>query len=97
MILTPQVFKGIANRDEHGGGLKGAVKGIGKAMTGGDTDDKLDKILAAVTEKAPSTQPEKVLQPLPSGSVPVPGTMANATIPSSLQSNEMLDPNSQTS
>jgi hypothetical protein len=97
MILPPQVFKGIANRDEYGGGLKGAVKGIGKAMTGGDTDDKLDKILAAVTEKAPSTQPEKVLQPLPPGSVPVPGTMANATIPSSLQSNEMLDPNSQTS
>ena len=97
MILPPQVFKGIANRDEYGGGLKGAVKGIGKAMTGGDTDDKLDKILAAVTESKSPTAPPKVLQPLPPGSVPVPGTMANATIPSSLQSNEMLDPNSQTS
>lgn len=91
------IVKGIGNAKEQGGGLKGAVKGIGKAMTGGDTDDKLDAILAAVTEKAPSSQPKKVLQPLPPGSVPVPGTMANATIPSSLQSSEMLDPNSQTS
>ena len=97
MLIPPKVFKGIANRDEYGGGLKGAIKGVGKAMTGGDTDDKLDAILAAVSEKATSTQPEKVLQPMPPGSVPVPGTMANATIPSSLQSDEMLDPNSQTS
>jgi hypothetical protein len=96
MILPPQVFKGIANRDEYGGGLKGAVKGIGKAMTGGDTDDKLDKILAAVSESK-STAPPKILQAMPAGSVPEPGTMANATIPSSLQSDEMLDPNSQTS
>jgi len=91
------IVKGIGNAKEQGGGLKGAVKGIGKAITGGDTDDKLDAILAAVSEKAPSSQPEKILQPMPPGSVPVPGTMANATIPSSLQSDEMLDPNSQTS
>ena len=95
--FLPQIIKGASNAKEQGGGLKGAVKGIGKAITGGDTDDKLDRILAAVSEKATSTQPEKVLQPMPPGSVPVPGTMANATIPSSLQSSEMLDPNSQTS
>lgn len=97
MILTPNVFKGIANRDEYGGGLKGAIKGVGKAVTGGDTDDKLDRILAAVETQENTVQPPKVLQPMPPGSVPVPGTMANATIPSSLQSDEMLDPNSQTS
>jgi hypothetical protein len=61
MILPPQVFKGIANRDEYGGGLKGAVKCIGKAMTGGDTDDKLDKILAAVSESK-STAPPKIFK-----------------------------------
>lgn len=91
------IVKGIGNAKEQGGGLKGAVKGIGKAITGGDTDDKLDAILAAVTESKSPTAPPKVLQPMPPGSVPVPGTMANATIPSSLQSDEMLDPNSQTS
>lgn len=94
--FLPQIIKGAANAKEQGGGLKGAVKGIGKAITGGDTDDKLDRILAAVETKE-TVQPEKVLQPMPPGSVPVPGTMANATIPSSLQSSEMLDPNSQTS
>ena len=78
-------------------GLKGAVKGIGKAITGGDTDDKLDAILAAVSEKSPNAQPEKVLQPMPPGSVPSPGTMQNATIPDSLQSEAMLDPNQQIS
>mgnify|MGYP003112514136 CR=1 FL=1 len=96
-IAPGKLIKGFANRDEYGGGLKGAIKGIGKAVTGGDTDDKLDKILAAVSEDKSPTAPPKVLQPMPPGSVPVPGTMANATIPSSLQSSEMLDPNSQTS
>jgi len=92
------IVKGIGNAKEQGGGFKGALKGIGKAVTGGDTDDKLDAILAAVSENnSPTTAPPKVLQPMPPGSVPVPGTMANATIPSSLQSSEMLDPNSQTS
>tara|TARA_R100001198_G_C5193805_1_gene185482 strand:- start:300 stop:608 length:309 start_codon:yes stop_codon:yes gene_type:complete len=94
-----KIVKGIANAKEQGGGLKGAIKGVGKSLTGGDTDDKLDRILAAVETKGENTsvvQP-KSLQPLPPGSVPVPGTMANATIPSSLQSSEMLDPNSQTS
>ena len=97
MLIPPKVFKGIANRDEYGGGLKGAIKGVGKAVTGGDTDDKLDRILAAVETQENTVQPPKGLQPMPPGSVPVPGTMANATIPSSLQSSEMLDPNSQTS
>ncbi len=94
--FLPQIIKGASNAKEQGGGLKGAVKGIGKAITGGDTDDKLDRILAAVETKE-TAQPEKVLQPMPPGSVPVPGTMANANIPSSLQSSEMLDPNSQIS
>ena len=43
-IAPGKLIKGFANRDEYGGGLKGAIKGIGKAVTGGDTDDKLDKI-----------------------------------------------------
>ena len=55
------IVKGIGNAGEHGGGLKGAMKGIGKAVTGGDTDDKLDAILAAVTEKQPTAS--KILQP----------------------------------
>ena len=96
-IAPGKLIKGFANRDEYGGGLKGTIKGIGKAVTGGDTDDKLDKILAAVTEEKSPTAPPRVLQPLPPGSVPVPGTMANATIPSSLQSDEMLDPNQEIS
>jgi len=95
-IGAGKIVKGIANRDEYGGGLKGAIKGIGKAATGGDTDDKLDRILAAVeNNESTSVAAPKTLQPLPPGSVPVPGTMANATIPSSLQSDSMLDPNQE--
>lgn len=92
------IVKGIGNAKEQGGGLKGAVRGIGKAVTGGDTDDKLDAILAAVSENnSPTAAPPKVLQPLAPGSVPEPGTMQNANIPDSLTSTEMLDPYSQTS
>jgi len=98
-ISPGNLIKGITNRDEHGGGIKGALKGIGKAATGGDTDDKLDRILAAVETKQANTPtgPQKVLLPVTPGSVPTPGTMANATIPSSLQSDEMLDPNTKIS
>ena len=83
--------------DRYTTGIAGkAVKGIGKAATGGDTDDKLDRILAAVeNNESTSVATPKTLQPLPPGSVPVPGTMANATIPSSLQSDSMLDPNQE--
>jgi len=87
-----KVIKGISNRDEYGGGVKGALKGIGKAVTGGDTDDKLDRILEAVENPINETQ-ARVLTPLTPGSVSNPGTMQNATIPQELQSNSMLDPN----
>tara|TARA_E500000305_G_scaffold440_1_gene356 strand:- start:695 stop:994 length:300 start_codon:yes stop_codon:yes gene_type:complete len=94
-IGAGKIIKGIANRDEYGGGIKGAIKGIGKAATGGDTDDKLDRILQAVENPINET-PAKVLTPLPPGSVPNPGTMQSATIPEDLQSTSMLDPNQQT-
>lgn len=75
------IIKGIGNAGEHGGGLKGAMKGIGKSLTGGDTDDKLDAILAAVT-KAPPTQ-SKILQPMPQNAVQT-GSEYNANIPDDL-------------
>ena len=77
-IAPGQLIKGFANRDEYGGGLKGTIKGIGKAVTGGDTDDKLDRILQAVENPINET-PAKVLTPLPPGSVPNPGTMPTPT------------------
>ena len=75
------IVKGIGNAGEHGGGLKGAMKGIGKAVTGGDTDDKLDAILTAVTEKQPTAS--KILQPSPQGAIQT-GSEQNANIPDDL-------------
>ena len=50
------VVKGIKNRDEYGGGFKGAVKGIAGEATGGteknrneEINSKLDTIIAAVS------------------------------------------------
>jgi len=36
--------KGIANRDDHGGGFKGALKGVVKGVTGNDQIDFLREI-----------------------------------------------------
>lgn len=44
-----KIAKGIGNAKDNGGGLGGVIKGVGKSLTGGDTDDKLDKILTAVS------------------------------------------------
>ena len=48
--------KGIKNRDEYGGGLKGAIKGVAGEFTGGteknrneEINTKLDTIIAAVS------------------------------------------------
>ena len=57
------------------------MKGIGKAVTGGDTDDKLDAILTAVTEKQPTAS--KILQPMPQGAIQT-GSEQNANIPDDL-------------
>jgi len=50
------IAKGIKNRDEYGGGLKGAIKGVAGEFTGGteknrneEINTKLDTIIAAVS------------------------------------------------
>ena len=50
------IAKGIKNRDEYGGGLKGAIKGVAGEITGGteknrneEINTKLDTIIAAVS------------------------------------------------
>ncbi len=55
--------KGIKNRDDYGGGVKGALKGVVKGVTGNDELDVL-KTIAANTAK-PST-------PGAAGQLPVP-------------------------
>ena len=50
------IAKGIKNRDEYGGGLKGAIKGVAGEITGGteknrneEINSKLDTIIAALS------------------------------------------------
>tara|TARA_R110000782_G_C14597030_1_gene390476 strand:- start:136 stop:552 length:417 start_codon:yes stop_codon:yes gene_type:complete len=85
------IIKGIGNAGEYGGGLKGAIKGVGKSLTGGDTDDKLDAILTAVTkEENPVVDPLSTADPIS----PLADTakLAGGSKPMTSMNNTQIDP-----
>lgn len=67
--VIPALFKGIKNRDDQGGGIKGAFKAAAKGITGNDDLD-LQKQINVNLEKIVENTTNK--QPVKAGELPVP-------------------------